>query len=180
MPARRIKTKVGAKKTTRLAKPKPDVFDETPPNPETMIEPDDFNPHAPVDTTKIKVQTKAGAISLKKADKLDAPDGEWLDRPKSTHEELDEVAEAHPTVQKPLKEAKDILGAGDPLHEETLDKGKIGDVTYAGQVIKDLIDGMNYLYKIALNVRGPKGLKQHDEKILRDRVKKGRELIEHI
>lgn len=180
MPIATKKAKKQAKKATRLAKAKPDVFDENPPNPEALVEPDDFNPNAPIDLTKVKVQTKAGAITLKEADKIDAPDGEWLDRPRSSNEELDEVAEAHPKIQKPLKEVEGVLGAGDPLKEETLDKGAIGDVTYTGQVIKDLIDGMNYLYKIALNVRGPKGLKQHDTGVLKARVKKGRELLEKI
>jgi hypothetical protein len=47
----------------------------------------------------------------------------------------------------------------------------------ASKTVTDLIDACNYLYAMARTIRGPRGLKQHDEGILKKRVAKGRELL---
>jgi hypothetical protein len=46
----------------------------------------------------------------------------------------------------------------------------------AAKTVSDLIDGLNYLWKMAQTIRGPRGPKMHDEGILKKRVAKAREL----
>jgi len=46
----------------------------------------------------------------------------------------------------------------------------------ASKTVTDLLDGLNYLWKMAQTIRGPRGPKMHDEGILKKRVAKAREL----
>jgi hypothetical protein len=87
---------------------------------------------------------------------------------------------------KPVPMDAPSLGSGEPVEaSDPLSGTECHNIPEsalqaAGDVIKNLIEGMNYLYKISKNVKGLRGLKTHDETILRERVRKGRELINQL
>jgi hypothetical protein len=69
------------------------------------------------------------------------------------------------------KQETSPLGAGNPLQSD--DSSLPED---AEETVRNLIEGLNYLFKMAKQVRGLRGLKENDESTLRRRVSKGREL----
>ena len=181
MPARRTKTKIGAKKATKKAKVVIPDFDglPKPPSiplpPEDILEPDSFQEYAPPASAVVKVQTKAGAISIAEADKIDTMGGH-----NNSDEELESVVEvkAKAHAAAPLKQIAPSLGSGAPV--EAADAYAAQLPPNAAKTVTELINGLNYLYKVAKGVRGIRGLKEHDEPILRAAVKRGRELIKHL
>jgi hypothetical protein len=181
MPAKRAIKK--AKKTiTKQTQKALEEITNTTVNSDDIIEPDDFNQYAPPKETKVMVQTKKGSISLEEADQID-----MQKQPEpviNSNEELEEVEKQklkeHAAV--PLKQYEPVLGAGEPINaiaNESLTNGAINK-REAAEVVLNLINGMNYLYKITKYVYGEKGLKSHDEPILKNYVKQGRNLIKSL
>ena len=90
-------------------------------------------------------------------------------------EKVDAVVESW---DEPQKEEVVSLGSGEPVDaSDPLSGTECHSIpSDASQTVRDLIDGLNYVWKMALTIRGPRGPKQHDESILRKRAAKGREL----
>jgi hypothetical protein len=80
-------------------------------------------------------------------------------------------------IQPEQKDVTDVvsLGAGEPVSASDPLSGT-GIPSDASKTVRDLLDGLNYLWKMAQTIRGPRGPKMHDESILKKRVAKGREL----
>ena len=78
--------------------------------------------------------------------------------------------------ETPPKEDSPVLGSGSPV-EPLESLSGLNVPQDASKTVTDLIDACNYLYAMARTIRGPRGLKQHDEGILKKRVAKGRELL---
>ena len=127
---------------------------------DTMLDADDFNPHAPPPKTNILVHTKDESKT--------ETTGEigWEDTDSESPEQEQSADEP-------------ALGSGEPV--DASEGSPVDSVPELGsdaaKTITDLIDGMNYLYGIAKQVKGIRGLKQHDEPVLRARVKRGRDLV---
>ena len=89
-----------------------------------------------------------------------------------TAEELDVMTDG-PNVPVPMDEP--VLGSGSPVDASDPISGT-GIPSDASKTVRDLLDGLNYLWKMAQTIRGPRGPKMHDESILKKRVAKAREL----
>jgi hypothetical protein len=88
-------------------------------------------------------------------------------------ESWNEVATDGPNEPVPMDEPS--LGSGEPVDAS----GPLSGTNIpadASKTVTDLLDGLNYLWKMASTIRGPRGPKMHDESILKKRVAKGREL----
>lgn len=83
------------------------------------------------------------------------------------------IAEA---PKSPQKEDEPTLGSGSPVDASEPVSGT-NIPSDAAKTVEDLIDGLNYLWKMAITIRGPRGPKQHDESILKKRVAAGRSLL---
>jgi len=178
MPARKTPKKLGAKKaakTTKITIPnfiRPAVVPE-PLSAEDIIETDSFQEYAPKKGIEVKVQTKSGSISLNEADKQDTFGTTF----NSSDEELEAIIDVKAKVHAvaPLKQVTPTLGSGSPVDASEASIDTLPED--AANTIEKLIDGLNYLYSLIRDVKGLRGLKEHDEQILRDTVKRGRDLI---
>jgi hypothetical protein len=176
MPARRTKTKIGAKKAAKKTKvviPNFDGIIKETLSPVDIIEPDSFQEYAPPEDVVVKVQTKTGTISLSESDKQD----NGLESFNNSDEELEAVIEVKSKVHAvaPLKQVKPTLGSGSPLNASEAKVGYLPED--AAKTVEKLINGLNYLYSLVVEIKGHRGLKEHDEPILRETVKRGRDLI---
>lgn len=177
MPARKTTKKLGAKKasktTTKVVIPNFDQIIEQPLSMEEIIEPDSFQEYAPLNEAIVKVQTKTGSISLAESDRQDNGGNSY----NNSDEELEAVIEVKSKVHAvaPLKQVKPTLGSGSPLNKSEAKVGYLPED--AADTVEKLIDGLNYLYSLVVEIKGPRGLKEHDEPILRETVKRGRDLI---
>ena len=92
-----------------------------------------------------------------------------------TAEELDVMTDGS-NVPVPMDDP--VLGSGSPVDaSDTLSGTERHSIPCdAAKTVRDLIDGLNYVWKMALTIRGPRGPKMHDESILKKRVAKAREL----
>jgi len=176
MQSRKTPKKIGAKKATNktvVIIPDLNQITKEQLSEEDMIEPDSFQEYAPPEKATVKVITKKGAISLIESDRQDLGQNSYNNSDEELEAVIDVKAKVHAVA--PLQQATPVLGSGSPLNEIELETKTIPE--NAAETIGELIEGLNYLFSLIKDVRGSRGLKEHDEQILRDAVKRGRELI---